>query len=147
MVGVKTRRMENMVENDIFYCLVQERKQERQKMERKIFLLAHIFLSSQFGRKMRRKECWMMYFTQIPSLHSSHLPFTLFILFNEYKFVDHVFAAHVFVAQKEKGKKRAMLLPKEERRKKKKCNLNWGYLCKMHLSALFPPHFPPKLGG
>ena len=51
------------------------------------------------------------------------------------------------VAQKEKGKKRAMLLPKEERRKKKKFNLNLGYLCKMHLSALFPPHFPPKLGG
>ena len=31
--------------------------------------------------------------------------------------------------------------------KEKKCNLNWGYLCKVHLSALFPPHFPPKLGG
>ena len=28
-----------MVKNDIFYCLVQERKQERQKMERKIFPL------------------------------------------------------------------------------------------------------------
>ena len=41
----------------------------------------------------------MMYFTQIPSLNSSHLSLTLFILFNEYKFVDHVFAAHVFVAQ------------------------------------------------
>ena len=32
-------------------------------------------------------------------------------------------------------------------KKEKKCNLNWGYLCKVHLSALFPLHFPPKLGG
>ena len=46
-----------MVENGIFYCLVQERKQERQKMGRKIFPPGLIILSSQFGRKMERKKC------------------------------------------------------------------------------------------
>ena len=37
LVGVKTKRMKNKVENDIFHCLVEERKQERQKRGRKIF--------------------------------------------------------------------------------------------------------------
>ena len=37
LVGVKTKRMKNKVENDIFHCLVEERKQERQKIGRKIF--------------------------------------------------------------------------------------------------------------
>ena len=32
-------------------------------------------------------------------------------------------------------------------KKEKKYNLNLGYLCKVHLSALFSPHFPSKLGG
>ena len=57
----------------------------------------------------------MMYFTQIPSLNSSHLPLTLFILFNEYKFADHIFVAQ----KKKKAKRGATLLPNEERRKKK----------------------------
>ena len=25
--------------------------------------------------------------------------------------------------------------------------IKWGYLCKMYYSSLFPPHFPPNLGG
>ena len=37
LVGVKIERMKNKVENDIFHCLVEERKQERQKIGRKIF--------------------------------------------------------------------------------------------------------------
>ena len=39
MVGVKTWRMENRVENGIFHCLVEKRKQERQKIGWKIFPL------------------------------------------------------------------------------------------------------------
>ena len=54
--------------------------------------------------------------------------------------------------KKEKKKwQQATWFPKKKKRKreerKKKCNLNWGYLCKVHLLALFPSHFPPKLGG
>ena len=37
LVGVKTERMKNKVKNDIFHCLVEERKQERQKIGRKLF--------------------------------------------------------------------------------------------------------------
>ena len=25
--------------------------------------------------------------------------------------------------------------------------IKWGYLCKMHFSSLFPPHFSLNLGG
>ena len=32
-------------------------------------------------------------------------------------------------------------------KKEKKYNLNLGYLCKVHFSALFSPHFSSKLGG
>ena len=87
-----------MMKNGIFYYLVQDRKQERQKMERKIFPSGPHFFILPIGRKMGRKKCLIMYFTQILSLYSSHLPLTLFILFNEYKFVDHIFAAHIFAA-------------------------------------------------
>ena len=62
-----------------------ENKRDR-KWGGKFSLQAHFFLSSQFERKMGRKKCRMMYFTQIPSLYSSHIPLTLFILFNECKF-------------------------------------------------------------
>ena len=44
------------------------------------------------------------------------------------------------------GKKRGNVAT-QGREKKKKCNLNWGYLYKVHLSTFFVPHFPPKLGG
>ena len=41
----ENRGMENRVENDILYCLVQERKQERQKIGRKIFPTgSHFFI-------------------------------------------------------------------------------------------------------
>ena len=46
--------------------------------------------------------------------------------------------------KKKSGGQRFCLGNREER---KKCNLNWGYLYKVHLLALFPPRFPPKLGG
>ena len=50
------------------------------------------------------------------------------------------------VAQKEKKKKWGNVATYGREKKEKKCNLNWGYLCKVHLSALFSPHFSPKLG-
>lgn len=49
------------------------------------------------------------------------------------------------IAKKKKKCQRCYPGKREER--KKKCNLNWGYLCKVHLLALFSPHFSPKLGG
>ena len=59
---------ENRVGNCIFHYLVEERKQERQKIGKKIFPPGPFFLSSQFGRKMKRKKCWKLHFTQIPSI-------------------------------------------------------------------------------
>ena len=46
----------NIMKNNIFYCLVEERKQERQKIGGEIFPLGPPLLSSQFGRKMKRKK-------------------------------------------------------------------------------------------
>ena len=48
--------------------------------------------------------------------------------------------------KKRKSKKKGQRCCPEKKEKKKK-NLNWGYFCKVHFLALFPPHFPPKLGG
>ena len=47
------------------------------------------------------------------------------------------------VAQKKKGN----ITAEGREKKEKKFNLNWGYLYKVHLAALFHSHFPPKLGG
>ena len=69
--------------------------------------------------------------------------------------------SNVITQKKRKEKKRgatllATLLPRKrkkevgqrcylrKREERKKRNLNWGYLCKVHLSTLFSPHFPPK---
>ena len=46
----------NRMKNNIFYCLVEERKQERQKIGGEIFPSGPPFLSSQFRRKMKRKK-------------------------------------------------------------------------------------------
>ena len=80
-----------MVENDIFHCLVQERKQERQKMERKIFPSdLHFFILSIWEENGEEKVLNDVLYTN---------SLTLFILFNECKFANHIFAAQVFVAQ------------------------------------------------
>ena len=66
LVWMKTRKTENRMENEIFYCLVEGRKQERQKIGENFLSRTTFFLSSQFGRKIRREKCWKIYFTQTP---------------------------------------------------------------------------------
>ena len=50
------RRKENRGENDVFPCLVQERKHKGWKTLGKKSTRAHKFLSSRFGRKTRKKR-------------------------------------------------------------------------------------------
>ena len=86
-----------MVENCIFHCLVQKENKRDKKYGEKFSLQAHLFLSSQFERKMGRKKCWMIYFIQIPPLYSSYLPPTLCnkgIIINLYKL--HFLSSHFF---------------------------------------------------
>ena len=51
------QREENRVENGIFHCLIQERKQERQKIGRKIIPLdSHFFYPLNLGGKWEGKS-------------------------------------------------------------------------------------------
>ena len=68
-----------MMKNDIFYCLVQERKQKRQKMGRKIISLSLYFfilpIWEENGEKMMLND--VIYTNNLILLHSptlSHFP-------------------------------------------------------------------------
>ena len=90
--------------------LRRENKRDR-KQGGKFSLQAHLFLSSQFWRKMGRKKCSTMHFTQIPSIYSSHLPLTLFIsplTQEEIDICGHIF--HLLKKSIEKQSSRTIML-------------------------------------
>ena len=70
----ENRGMENRVENDILYCLVQERKQERRKMGRKIFPTgSHFFILSIWEENGEEKVLNDIFYTNTLTLFISHM--------------------------------------------------------------------------
>ena len=68
-------RMENRVKNDIFYYLVQERKQERQKMRRKIFPPgSHFFILPIYEENREEKVLNDILYTNTPILFILPIP-------------------------------------------------------------------------
>ena len=110
------------MENDIFYALVQEKKQERHKIGRKIFPLdLPFFILPIWEENGKEKMLNDVLYTNTltlfisPTPHFIHLTcdlinifprnncwingFFIYFILNECRFADHVFAADVFIAQ------------------------------------------------
>ena len=66
-----------MVKNGIFYCLFQERKQERQKIGRKIILIGpYFFILPIWEENGEKKVLNDLFYTNILTLFISPTPFT-----------------------------------------------------------------------
>ena len=68
-----------MVENDIFHCLVKKRKQERQKIGRKIFHPNPPFFILLIWEENGEEKVLNIILYINTLLYSSHLPLILFI--------------------------------------------------------------------
>ena len=77
----ENRGMENRVENDILYCLVQERKQERRKMGRKIFPTgSHFFILSIWEENGEEKVLNDIFYTNTLTLFISPTPHFIYLI-------------------------------------------------------------------